>query len=173
MAKIPRRLRQGFILINLHSKVISMLPKAARLVTKYLTPPLETTPPLKATAPKAEAHAAAPGARTLIRIVISIAGFDPERGTMHAWIKSIAGNYLKNCYYKKQEEPDLVFCEQDALDLYENNPSIQEFPDTAGIEEETKEDSPLLQRLRKALEAISQRGQELMFGRCIRLSSGT
>lgn len=99
----------------------------------------------------------------LIRVVITIGRYDSERGSMYNWVITLSRNYLKNCFLKKLEEPELICYEKDALDLYVHRTFVPE--DNNAYEEEIDEDEPDLIKLRKALAPMSKRDRSILFYR--------
>ncbi|MBN2038481.1 MAG: RNA polymerase sigma factor [Spirochaetes bacterium] len=99
----------------------------------------------------------------LIRVVITIGRFDSEKGSMYTWVITLSRNYLKNNYLKKQDEPELVCYEQDALELYVKRPFVAE--DVSTDNDEDGENIPDLIKLRKALAVMSKRDRSILFFR--------
>ena len=101
----------------------------------------------------------------LIRIVITIGRFDAERGCMRNWVITVSRNYLKNCYLKKLEEPELICYEKDALDLYVHRSFIHEHDVEEEESHESCEEEPDLIKLRRALAGMSRRDRSILFYR--------
>ncbi|MBN2403730.1 MAG: RNA polymerase sigma factor, partial [Spirochaetes bacterium] len=98
----------------------------------------------------------------LIRALISIESYDPDRACMDTWVVSITKNYLRNFIRDEQQDVELVFCDHDALDLYEA-PAPEEA--AAASDEAIEEEAPSIGKLRKALAFLSSRDRAILFYR--------
>jgi RNA polymerase sigma factor (sigma-70 family) len=98
----------------------------------------------------------------LIRALISIESYNPDMASMDTWIVSITKNYLRNVIRDEKRRVELVFCDDNALDLYEA-PEPEEAANAP--DEVIEEEAPSIGKLRKALTFLSARDRAILFYR--------
>ncbi|MBN2403033.1 MAG: RNA polymerase sigma factor [Spirochaetes bacterium] len=98
----------------------------------------------------------------LIRALISIGSYDPDRACMDTWVVSITKNYLRNVIRDEQRDVELVFCDDNALDLYEA-PALEEILSVP--DRDIEEEAPSISKLRRALAFLCARDRAILFYR--------